>query len=139
MRWAFGGQRHSVGRSRLGSRLHMSTPDGPVRDGPSARICAYRSGLGWLSPLIKTVVAGTGQRVIIGWDVEIDGESLVRSAVRLRDAEGRAVEPYEGGGVPPDHLFLHSEFTGSYDSRYFGPVPAAGLLGLTRPIFTFDP
>ncbi|MBB4116372.1 type IV secretory pathway protease TraF [Rhizobium sp. BK226] len=47
--------------------------------------------------------------------------------------------PYAGGIVPPGYLFLHSSFEGSYDSRYFGPVPDAGILGLARPVFTFDP
>ncbi|MCK1326662.1 S26 family signal peptidase [Bradyrhizobium sp. 156] len=40
--------------------------------------------------------------------------------------------------VPPGHLSLHSPFAGSYDSRYFGPVPSAGLLGLARPLLTLS-
>ncbi|RUW00077.1 conjugal transfer protein TraF, partial [Mesorhizobium sp. M1A.F.Ca.IN.022.05.2.1] len=36
-------------------------------------------------------------------------------------------------------LFLHSDFAGSYDSRYFGPIPASGLLGRARPLLTFQP
>lgn len=100
-----------------------------------------RMGLcpGWLSPLIKTVVALPGQQVVIAGSVTIDGVHLAQSQVQASDAEGRALEAYDGGIVPADHLFLHSEFAGSYDSRYFGPIPADGVLGLARPVITFDP
>jgi len=114
----------------------------PTAEFVMARERGYvRRGLcpGWYSPLIKTVVAGPGQHVAIGSIIEIDGVALADSNVRTLDAEGRALEPYAGGAVPADHLFLHSKFAGSYDSRYFGPIPDAGVLGLARPVFTVDP
>lgn len=100
-----------------------------------------RRGLcpGWLSPLIKTVVALPGQSVEIGTSVAIDGLALPQSAVQPRDGSGRELTPDTGGVVPPDTLFLFSTFRGSYDSRYFGPIPAAGVLGLAKPVFTFTP
>lgn len=100
-----------------------------------------RPGLcpGGLAPLLKTVVAVPGQRVRIGDDVVIDGSPLAASRVRTKDGQGRVVAPFAGGTVPPGHLFLHSSFASSYDSRYFGPLPAAGLIGLARPVLTFDP
>ena len=61
------------------------------------------------------------------------------SDLRAADAGGRALLPYAGGVVPPGHVFLHSDFAGSYDSRYFGPVPIAGVLGLARPVLTVRP
>lgn len=91
---------------------------------------------GWLSPLIKTVVAVSGQRVGVGRIVTIDGAPLAHSLVRQADAERRMLVPWEGGVVAPGHLHLHSDFAGSYDSRYFGPVPAGGLLGRARPVLT---
>jgi conjugative transfer signal peptidase TraF len=100
-----------------------------------------RTGLcpGWFSPLIKTVAAGPGQHIEIGAHVEIDGAILAYSEVQPFDADGRTLEPYDGGIVPPGHLFIHSEFAGSYDSRYFGPIPADGILGLALPVLTFAP
>lgn len=92
-----------------------------------------------VAPLIKSVAAVPGQRVEIGEDVVIDGEELSASDLRTTDGEGRAIAPYAGGVVPPGYLFLHSSFASSYDSRYFGPVPDSGLLGLARPVLTFDP
>ncbi|MBB3237068.1 conjugative transfer signal peptidase TraF [Phyllobacterium endophyticum] len=92
-----------------------------------------------VAPLIKTVVALSGQRVEIGSDVVIDRLPLPNSAVRPSDGAGRPLHPFAGGIVPSGHLFLHSDFASSYDSRYFGPVPETGLLGLARPVLTFDP
>ncbi|WP_085033695.1 conjugative transfer signal peptidase TraF [Ensifer aridi] len=100
-----------------------------------------RRGLcpGGFAPLIKTVAALPGQHVEVTDHVVIDRRSLAASVVRKTDGEGRPVTPYPGGIVPSGHLYLHSSFVSSYDSRYFGPVPDSGLLGLARPILTFDP
>lgn len=100
-----------------------------------------RRGLcpGWLSPLIKTIVATRGQLVAVDVAVTIDGALLAASVLRPTDAEGRVLVAHHGGVVPRGHLFVHSDFVGSYDSRYFGPIPAAGLLGLARPVFTYAP
>lgn len=100
-----------------------------------------RRGLcaGGFAPLIKTVAALPGQRIEITDHVLIDGRPVPASSVWGRDGEGRVLLPDSGGVVPPHHLFLHSPFASSYDSRYFGPVPDSGFLGLARPVFTFDP
>lgn len=92
-----------------------------------------------LAPLIKTVAALPGQRVDITDHVLVDGRLVPASSVWRTDGEGRAINPDAGGVVPPHHLFLHSPFASSYDSRYFGPVPDSGLLGLARPVLTFEP
>lgn len=100
-----------------------------------------RRGLcpGGVAPLIKTVVALPGQHVEVGSDVLIDRLPLPNSAVRASDGLGRPLSHFSGGIVLSGHMFLHSDFASSYDSRYFGPVPEAGLLGLARPVLTFDP
>ncbi|WP_354248696.1 conjugative transfer signal peptidase TraF [Bradyrhizobium sp. LA2.1] len=100
-----------------------------------------RRGLcaGGLSPLIKTVAALSGQRVDIAERVSIDGKPLPDSDVRHRDAAGRSLSPFVGGVIPAGELYLHSDFRGSYDSRYFGPLPSSGVLGLARPILTLSP
>lgn len=103
---------------------------GYVRPGPCP---------GWLGPLIKTVAAVAGQQVDIADMVSIDGAPLPYSTMRSADALGRPLMPYPGGVVPPGQLFLHSNFVGSYDSRYFGPIPAEGTLGLAREVLTYAP
>lgn len=116
-----------------------SPPTAPFKE---ARRRGYlRRGLcpGGFAPLIKTVAALAGQRIEISDHVVVDGRSLAASVVRKTDGQGRTITPYPGGIVPPRHLYLHSSFASSYDSRYFGPVPDSGLLGLARPVITFDP
>ncbi len=100
-----------------------------------------RRGLcdGGLSPLIKTIAAVGGQHIDVADQVSIDGQPLPCSVVHHIDAAGRSLSPFAGGVIPAGELFLHSEFAGSYDSRYFGPIPASGVLGLARPILTFGP
>ncbi|MQB12382.1 conjugative transfer signal peptidase TraF [Agrobacterium sp. ICMP 6402] len=100
-----------------------------------------RRGLcpGGFAPLIKTVAALPGQHAKIGVNVTVDGKPLASSIVRASDGEGRPITPFKTGIVPPKNLFLHSSFASSYDSRYFGPVPDTGLLGLARPVLTFEP
>lgn len=101
----------------------------------------FRRGLcaGGAAPLIKTIAATAGSRILVDADVAIDGVVLPRSRLSPADGEGRSLSPWSGGVAPPGQLFLHSSFAGSYDSRYFGPVPEAGLLGLARPVLVVDP
>lgn len=124
----------------VGDLVFICSPDSPPFRSARERGYLLR-GLcpGWLSPLIKTVVAIEGQRIDIGASVAIDGEPLAHSQLHAADAEGRPLAPFAGGVVPQAHLFLHSDFAGSYDSRYFGPISGTGLLGRARPVLTFDP
>ena len=125
---------------RVGDRIFICPP--LTEEFRRARERGYlRRGLcpGWLTPLIKAVLALPGQSIEIGASVAIDGVNLPRSVVQTNDGSGRPISPYAGGVVPPGFLFLHSPFKGSYDSRYFGPIPADGVLGLATPILTFVP
>jgi conjugative transfer signal peptidase TraF len=123
----------------VGDRVFICPPDTAVFEFAFKR--GYiRRGLcaGGLSPLIKTVAAVGGQRIDVAARVSIDGRLLPHSDVQRTDATGRLLTPFAGGVVPAGTLFLHSDFAGSYDSRYFGPIPASGILGLARPVLTFD-
>lgn len=94
---------------------------------------------GGIAPLIKTVIAVAGQRVDVGIGVRIDENPVAHSALQHRDGEGRPMTSFPGGIVPVGSVFLHSAFAGSYDSRYFGPVPASGILGLAQQVLTYAP
>ncbi|WP_244427723.1 conjugative transfer signal peptidase TraF [Sinorhizobium fredii] len=107
-----------------------------------ARARGYlRSGScpGGIAPLIKTVIAVAGQHVEIGASVDVDGREVSSSSLAQRDGKGRPLAPFPSGVVPSGYVFLHSAFPGSYDSRYFGPVPASGVLGLAQEVFTYAP
>ncbi len=108
----------------------------------AARARGYlRSGFcpSGVAPLIKIVIAVAGQHVEIGASVSVDGRRVSSSSLALRDGKGRPLTPIPSGIVPPGYVFLHSAFPGSYDSRYFGPVPASGILGLAQEVFTYVP
>lgn len=100
-----------------------------------AALAAQRGYLPTHIPLLKRVGAMAPQHVcVIDGQVRIDG---VPSAAVLRaDRWGRALpvwhdcRPLVGG-----ELFLLSDTNpASFDSRYFGPVPASSVLGLAQPI-----
>lgn len=153
--FAFGGYRINFTRSyplglwqieplnreiRAGDRIFICPPKGEIselameRQYLSRGLCPSGSG-----PLIKTVVAVAGQLVRMDGQVFIDGKPLPSSRVLESDAEGRAMPIFAGGIVSEGTVFLHSDFVGSYDSRYFGPIPTSGALGLAREILTFTP
>lgn len=100
-----------------------------------------RSGLcpGGFGPLIKTVAAVAGQRIDVASAITIDGRRIANSNLVAQDGLGRRLRPYSGGTIPSGFLFLHSPFPGSWDSRYFGPVPASGVLGLAKQVLTYAP
>lgn len=100
-----------------------------------------RSGLcpGGFGPLIKRVIAVGGQRVDVSTSVTVDGRAIDCSQVLDRDGQGRALGHYEGGTVPGGTIVLHSCFPASWDSRYFGPVPQQGVLGLAEEVLTYAP
>lgn len=91
---------------------------------------------GGTGPLIKTIVATSGQRVEIAAAVTIDGKPVANSGISRLDASGRTLAPAAGGAVPAGQVFLLSDYSGSFDSRYFGPVPSSGILGLAQPVLT---
>lgn len=124
----------------VGDLVFICPPDTDAMS--EARARGYlRFGLcvGRVAPLIKTVVATSGQVVEIRDDVSIDGRPLRHSRVSRVDGKGREMTPYSGGVVPPGAVFLHSEFPGSFDSRYFGPLPIDGILGLAQEVWTYAP
>lgn len=130
-------------------------PDRPVLVGDLIFICPPATGemrearargylrvglcAGRVAPLIKTVVATSGHVIEIHDDVRIDGRPLSHSRVARADGQRREMVHYDGGVVPPGAVFLHSEFPGSFDSRYFGPLPMDGILGLAQEVWTYAP
>lgn len=95
---------------------------------------------GGLAPLIKTVAALPGQTVgIENGHVVIDGQKLAHSTIQPKDGQDRELSAYAGGIIPAGAIFVHSDYVASYDSRYFGPIPASGVLGLAHQVFTLQP
>jgi conjugative transfer signal peptidase TraF len=125
---------------RVGQTVFICPPDNPtMRD---ARMRGYlRAGLcaGGFGPLIKTVIAVAGQRIEVTDHVVVDSVHVAGSRVAERDGEGRPLQHDLSRIVPPGAIYLHSDFAGSWDSRYFGPVPASGILGMAQQVLTYAP
>lgn len=150
---AIGGLRINTTPSEPLGVWRIAPLDRPVRPGDLVFVCPpetdavfegfargyLRAGLcpGGFGPLIKMIAAVAGQRVEVAGRVTIDGRPIASSNLVSRDGRGRPLHPYEGGTVPAGFLFLHSPFPGSWDSRYFGPVPSSGVLGLAKQVLTY--
>jgi conjugative transfer signal peptidase TraF len=100
-----------------------------------------RPGLcsGGFGPLIKTVIAVSGQRVDVTDHIAVEGVPIPGSRIIGADGQGRSLRHDRSGMVPPGEVYLHSDFVGSWDSRYFGPVPVSGVLGLAQEVLTYAP
>ena len=89
-------------------------------------------------PLLKRVVAVEGDRVDVRATVAVNGRDLANSAVRTTDSAGWPLAPAQGGLVPPGQVWVMSEANPlSFDSRYFGPLPATLIRGRATPLWTW--
>jgi conjugative transfer signal peptidase TraF len=107
---------------------------------PPADLAMWMARRGYLPvnvPLLKRLAATEGQTVC-GRDgrLSIDGRLVV--VARDQDRWGRRLRPFAGcrrlaGG---EVLLLNADAPRSLDSRYFGPVPRATIVGRAVPLWT---
>ncbi len=89
-------------------------------------------------PILKRVGALEPERVCIrGMWVQI-GTHIVAERLE-RDGAGRPLPAWQGcRALMPGELFLlNTTHRASFDSRYFGPIPSASVLGVARPLWTW--
>jgi conjugative transfer signal peptidase TraF len=103
-----------------------------------ARWMANRRYLPSNVPLLKQVAALPGQGVCGERGVlSIDGQPVARA--RARDRRGRALTPFQGcRRLVAGEIMLVNAQPDSLDSRYFGPLPAAGVVGRALPVWTWE-
>lgn len=108
---------------------------------PDARTARFLAARGYIpsgTPLMKRIAALPGDTVCRKRnEVRINGR--VAAAALAHDRRGRVLPVWSGcrtlrGG----EIFLLNAPTASLDSRYFGSMPASGLIGAARPILTRD-
>lgn len=96
---------------------------------------------GDIEPLGKVVMALEGDTVRLSADgITVNGVAVPNSQPVARDRRGRPIAPVPFGVyvLHPGQVWLGSPYTNrSFDSRYYGPVPAAMLQSIVRPVWTF--
>lgn len=108
---------------------------------PSPALARFMSERHYLPigvPLLKHVAARPGATICRrDAAVTIDGRTV--AIAHAADSRGRPLPVWRGCRVlRADQLFLLNPAPDSLDGRYFGPVPASGLIGRATPILTRD-
>jgi conjugative transfer signal peptidase TraF len=92
--------------------------------------------------LLKPIAAGAGDVVTVSpAAVTVNGHAIANSAQLPEDSRGRPLPAYPAGTyrVPAGEIWLVSPHNRrSFDSRYFGPVPASLVRSTVRPVWVFD-
>ena len=104
---------------------------------PLATFLATRGYLPKGVPLLKRVLGTSGQTVCrSNLTITVDGVEI--GAALERDRIGRDLPVWQGCRViGDDQLFLMNwEVRDSLDGRYFGPIPAASVIGRAVPLWT---
>ncbi|PZV34872.1 S26 family signal peptidase [Mesorhizobium kowhaii] len=102
-----------------------------------ADLAAERGYLPRNVPLVKGLAALPGEHVCAFNDaIIIAGEIVARRLTT--DSQSRPLPWWSGcRNLSDDEVFLlGSEVNRSFDSRYFGPVPAANIIGRLVPLWT---
>lgn len=93
-------------------------------------------------PLLKPVVATTGDHVEFSpAGLAVNGRSLPNTAPRQIDGKGRYIRSWRSGPykVEPGKIIVASSYhSGSYDSRYLGPISVADVRSTLRPLWVID-
>jgi conjugative transfer signal peptidase TraF len=93
-------------------------------------------------PLVKQVTAVGGDEVCRSKEplgtIAINGQ--VVAEVLDQDREGRPLPSWDGCiRLVDGEFFLLQPHPYSFDSRYFGPVMRCDILGVARPLWTWNP
>ena len=89
-------------------------------------------------PILKRVGAVESEHVCIrGMTVQIGTDTVGQRLAR--DGTGRPLPAWQGCRVllHGELFLLNTTHRASFDSRYFGPIPAASVLGVAHPLWTW--
>jgi conjugative transfer signal peptidase TraF len=128
---------------RAGDIISFCPPDTPVfREAGRRGYLGQGACDGGYEPLLKPAAAVEGDEVTAAADgIRVNGRLIANSKARVTDRAGRKLPQTAapGGTVPEGMVWVISSYnTLSFDSRYFGPVPAAKIEGVARPILVFE-
>jgi conjugative transfer signal peptidase TraF len=122
----------SIGKLAL-TNLVVATPPKPL-----ASFLAERGYLPLGLPLIKRVQALPGQCVCRSeLLISVDGVEAGRALTQ--DRRGRPLPVWQGCRVitPGEVFLMNRDEQGSFDGRYFGPLPLSAIVGRAESVWTF--
>jgi conjugative transfer signal peptidase TraF len=90
-------------------------------------------------PLVKPVAAVSGDLVTVSANgIDVNATPIANTAALPRDEAGRVLHPIPAASYrvgPEDVWLLSGHDPRSFDSRYFGAVPVANVLGIAHPLW----
>ena len=94
---------------------------------------------GGYAPVGKYIQAISGDEVRFTSDgIIVNGSLLENSEPYAMDGEGRSMPVMlQDMVLPKDELVLINNYAGSFDSRYYGPIPSRYVVGTLKPVITF--
>lgn len=115
-----------------GGGLALLRPAGPVR-----RVLAERGYLPPGIPLLKRIAAGPGDSACrFGDAVFVNGRRVATALAE--DGDHRPMPAWSGcRTLGAAEVFVLQDHPRSFDSRYFGPVDEAAILGTATPLWIF--
>ena len=122
---------HTVSALRVGDLVVVKPPE------PLASFLADRGYLPRGVPLVKHVAALPGQFVCRnGLTVSVDAVTV--GEARERDSRGRPLPVWQGCRVIAvgEVFLMNARSANSLDGRYFGPLPAASIIGRAASLWT---
>ncbi|MGR9019890.1 conjugative transfer signal peptidase TraF [Vibrio parahaemolyticus] len=124
----------------LGDLVIFCPPPGAVIDQALKReYLKYGTCQSGSTPLIKKIMAISGDHLSFDGVVRKNGKPLARFLVRSADSHHRQLPQLKAFTLTDDEFFMMSDYApeNSFDSRYFGAIPKSAVQGKTVPIFTF--
>ncbi len=125
---------------RRGAIVTACLPDLPVVHQGIARGYIHAGSCpSGIEPVVKPIAAIGGDVVSVGRSgISVNGSAVRGTAQLAQDAGGRALHGVSAGvcTVEPGHVWLLAPRNRrSFDSRYFGEVPASSIQAAARPIW----
>jgi conjugative transfer signal peptidase TraF len=151
-----GGMRGIVSESMPRGVYYSHAFSGQAQRGDTVEVCLptaishFARGRGYLAPgifcddgvqrIVKSVLAVPGDTVDVSPEgLRVRGHLIPNTAARSHDSRGRRLPRIHRGRYAVAHgtLWLFSsQVPTSFDSRYFGPVPASAIKRRFHPLWT---